>query len=226
VNYDGLPEHSDVDHIDLKTLRREYASRVLDETATDADAIAQFRVWFSEALASQITDVNAMSLATATAAAEPSVRTVLLKDVDDRGFVFFTHHTSPKGLELAENPRAALLFYWAELERQVRITGSVTQVARNVSEAYFHSRPLDSQWAAWTAAQSTPIRDRATLEQRFEETKARFGGEQVPCPRDWGGYHVFAERIEFWQGRPWRLHDRILYTRSADGSWTRQRLAP
>ena len=210
----------------MKDLRREYASRALDETQTDPDPIAQFRVWFGEALASQIVDANAMSLATASRRGEPSVRTVLLKDVDDRGFVFFTHYNSPKGRDLAENPRAGLMFYWAELERQVRITGPVARVARDVSAAYFTSRPLDSQWAAWACPQSVPIADRAELEARFAAAKQRFAEEPITCPPDWGGYHVAPEQIEFWQGRPNRLHDRLLYTRAADGSWTRSRLAP
>jgi len=210
----------------VKDLRREYASRSLDEAATDPNPFAQFRLWFDEALTSQVLDANAMSLATASAAAEPSVRTVLLKDVDESGFVFFTHYTSPKGRDLAENPRASLLFYWAELERQVRISGRVTRVARDASDIYFASRPLDSQWGAWAAAQSSPLPDRATLEQRFADVKVRFEGQPVPCPLDWGGYHVAAERIEFWQGRAGRLHDRLLYTRQGNGAWTRMRLAP
>jgi pyridoxamine 5'-phosphate oxidase len=210
----------------VKDIRREYASRALDDGAASADPFAQFRVWFDEALKSHVLDANAMSLATASAAGEPSVRTVLLKDVDARGFVFFTHYTSPKGRDLAENPRASLLFYWAELERQVRIAGNVTRVARETSDAYFASRPLDSQWAAWAAPQSSPLPDRAALEQRFADVKRRFEGQPVPCPPDWGGYHVAAERIEFWQGGAHRLHDRLLYTREGDGSWTRTRLAP
>lgn len=210
----------------MKDLRREYTSRSLDDGSTDPDPIAQFRLWFSEALTSQVADANAMSLATASASAEPSVRTVLLKDVDGRGFVFFTNYASPKGRDLAENPRAGLLFYWRELERQVRISGSVSRVPREVSDAYFASRPIDSQWAAWAAPQSTALDDRQTLERRFDEVKRRFANQSVPCPPDWGGYHVAAERIEFWQGRPGRLHDRILYTRAPDGSWTRTRLAP
>jgi pyridoxamine 5'-phosphate oxidase len=210
----------------LKDLRREYASRVLDDTAVDSDPLAQFRAWFAEALNSQVMDANAMSLATASSSGEPSVRTVLLKDVDQRGFVFFTHYTSPKGRDLAENPRAGLLFYWAELERQVRISGAVKSISRPISEAYFATRPIDSQWAAWAAPQSTELPDRATLERQYAEVKRRYENQPVPCPPDWGGYHLQAERIEFWQGRPGRLHDRILYTRGADGTWTRRRLAP
>ena len=210
----------------MKELRREYASRTLDLDATDANPIAQFRAWFAEAVSAHLIDPNAMSLATASATGEPSVRTVLLKDVDETGFVFFTHYTSPKGRALAENPRASLLFFWATLERQVRITGAVTRVRREVSEEYFASRPLESQWAVWAAPQSSELADRQTLQQRFEEVKRRFANQPVPCPDDWGGYHVAAEQMEFWQGRPGRLHDRIAYNRGADGSWTRTRLAP
>jgi pyridoxamine 5'-phosphate oxidase len=210
----------------ISDLRREYASRSLGEADTDPHPIAQFRVWFDEALKSEIIDVNAMSLATATPTGEPSVRTVLLKDVDDDGFVFFTQYDSAKGRELAVNPRAALLFYWAPLERQIRITGIVARVARAVSEAYFATRPIESQWAAWTARQSSEIETRDALEQQYAEVKRRFSNQAVPCPPDWGGYRVVPERIEFWQGRPGRLHDRLLYTRQADRAWTRVRLAP
>jgi pyridoxamine 5'-phosphate oxidase len=191
-----------------------------------ADPLEQFQAWFQDAVNAQAVDVNAMSLATASASGEPSVRTVLLKDIDERGFVFFTHYSSPKGRDLAENPRASLLFYWPELERQVRITGAVTRVPREVSQAYFASRPLDSQWAACAAAQSDELADRGTLEQRYDEIKRQYENRPVPCPPDWGGYHVAAEQVEFWQGRPSRLHDRIRYTRQPDGAWTRARLAP
>ena len=210
----------------ISDLRREYASRALGEADTDPDPIKQFRVWFDEALKSEIIDVNAMSLATATPSGEPSVRTVLLKDLDAAGFVFFTQYDSAKGRDLALNPRAALLFYWAPLERQVRITGSVARVAREVSEAYFATRPVDSQWGAWTARQSSEIDTRDALEHQYAEVKRRFTNQTVPCPPDWGGYRVTPERIEFWQGRPGRLHDRILYTLQSDGTWTRVRLAP
>jgi pyridoxamine 5'-phosphate oxidase len=209
----------------MKDLRRDYASRQLNDADADRDPIAQFRAWFDEAVKAAIIDVNAMSLATATSSGEPSVRTVLLKEADDRGFVFFTHYTSPKGRALADNPRAALLFFWPTLERQIRITGNVVRVSREESEAYFASRPIDSRWAVWAAAQSDVLPDRQTLESSFEQVKVRFG-DNVPCPPEWGGYRVIPELMEFWQGRAGRLHDRLLYTRQADGAWSRARLAP
>jgi pyridoxamine 5'-phosphate oxidase len=209
----------------MKDLRRDYASRQLHDGDLVADPVAQFDVWFSEALSAGLVDANAMSLATATLDGEPSVRTVLLKGADERGFVFFTHYTSPKGRDVAANPRAALLFFWPTLERQIRITGDVSRVSREDSEAYFASRPLESRWAAWAAPQSDVLPDRQVLEARYEEIKARFG-DAVPCPPDWGGLRLRPERMEFWQGRPGRLHDRFLYTRQDDGTWTRVRLAP
>jgi pyridoxamine 5'-phosphate oxidase len=206
-------------------LRREYASRVLSEANTHPDPIVQFRTWFDEALKAELVDVNAMSLATATPSGEPSVRTVLLKDLDT-GFVFFTQYDSAKGRELTLNPRAALLFYWAPLERQVRITGQATRVAREISETYFATRPIESQWGAWTSRQSAEIESRDALEQQYAEVRLRFSQPPVPCPPDWGGIRITPERIEFWQGRPGRLHDRLLYTLQSDGTWTRVRLAP
>jgi pyridoxamine 5'-phosphate oxidase len=210
----------------ISDIRREYASRSLSEADTDPDPITQFRVWFDEALRSEVFDVNAMGLATASTAGEPSARIVLLKGVDEQGFVFFTHYDSAKGRDLARNPRAALLFYWAELERQVRIVGAVERVPREASEAYFATRPVESQWAAWSARQSDELATRDDLERQFSETKQRFANQPVPCPPDWGGFRVAPERIEFWQGRPSRLHDRLLYTKQHDGSWSRVRLAP
>lgn len=210
----------------ISDLRREYASRSLGEADTDPDPIVQFRIWFDEAVKSEIIDVNAMSLATATTSGEPSVRVVLLKEIDAGGFVFYTQYDSAKGRDLAVNPRAALLFYWAPLERQVRITGHVSRVSREMSEAYFATRPIESQWAAWTARQSSEVSTRDDLQQQYASVQQRFAQSPVPCPPDWGGYHVAPERIEFWQGRPGRLHDRLLYTRQHDGRWTRVRLAP
>ena len=211
--------------MDIKALRREYASRSLDESTIHADPLQQFRTWFDEAARSEILDVNAMALATVSEAGVPSQRTVLLKDIDERGLVFFTHYTSPKGQDLAANLNAALLFYWAPLERQVRVTGQVERVPAAESDAYFASRPRDSQIAAWAAKQSSELPDRAALETRYDELTKKYEGQDVPRPPDWGGYRVVPSRIEFWQGRPKRLHDRVLYVKN-DKGWTRVRLAP
>jgi len=209
----------------IADLRREYASRALGEDEADADPIRQFTTWFDEAASAQILDVNAMTLATTTAGGDPDARIVLLKGFDDDGFVFFTNYESAKGHQLAANPRACLLFFWVELERQVRITGPVTKVSRSESEEYFHSRPFESQVGAWASAQSATVADRAVLETRYAELTAQYAGQSVPLPAFWGGYRVAPEKVEFWQGRPSRLHDRLLYTRQA-GGWLRSRLAP
>ena len=210
----------------LTDLRRDYASRGLDEADAHPDAIQQFTRWFDEALKSQLLDVNAMTLATASATGAPSARIVLLKGADEDGFVFYTNYDSAKGRDLAENPRAALLIFWAELERQVRITGSVTKTTTAESEEYFHSRPIESQIGAVSSNQSAPVKDRSELEQRYAELAAKYNVIVVPRPSNWGGYRVKPDTIEFWQGRKSRLHDRLLYTRQADGSWSRERLAP
>jgi pyridoxamine 5'-phosphate oxidase len=210
----------------LADLRREYASRALDETDAAADPLQQFTRWFDEALQAQLIDVNAMTLATASRDGEPSARTVLLKGADEHGFVFYTNYESAKGRDLTENPRACLLFFWAELERQVRITGSVTRTSLEESDEYFHQRPVESQIGATISPQSRPVRDRAELEQLYEEFVAKFEDQVVPLPPHWGGYRLRPDAIEFWQGRRSRLHDRLLYTRAADGTWSRSRLAP
>lgn len=210
----------------LADLRREYASRALDERDAHADPIQQFTVWFDEALKAQLIDVNAMTLATASAKGEPAARTVLLKDFDAQGFVFYTNYDSAKGRDLAENPRASLLFFWAELERQVRINGSVTKTTTAESDEYFHKRPFESQIGATISPQSRRIGSRAELEQRYAEYAAKYKDAIVPLPASWGGYRVTPDVIEFWQGRTSRLHDRLIYTRQADGSWSRARLAP
>jgi len=210
----------------LSDLRREYASRALTEDAADADPIRQFSAWFEEALNSQLLDVNAMTLATASPGGEPAARIVLLKGADESGFVFYSNYDSAKGRDLAANPRACLLLFWGELERQVRITGAVTRTTSEESETYFHSRPFESQIGATISKQSQPVADRSQLETRYAEFAERYKGSIVPLPRNWGGYRVTPERIEFWQGRKSRLHDRLLYSRQPDGSWSRSRLEP
>ena len=209
----------------IANLRREYASRALVEEEALADPIGQFAAWFDEAVKAGIPDVNAMTLATASAAGEPAARIVLLKSFDEQGFVFFTNYGSAKGQDLVANTRACLLFFWVELERQVRITGSVTRVSREESAEYFHSRPYESQLGAWTSLQSSVIESRRELEDRFIALQTQYEGQTIPLPDYWGGYLVSAERVEFWQGRPSRLHDRLLYSRAPHG-WVRVRLAP
>jgi pyridoxamine 5'-phosphate oxidase len=209
----------------LADLRREYASRALTEADAQDDPIQQFSLWFGEALKSELLDVNAMTLATATRGGEPSARIVLLKGFDEAGFVFFTNYESAKGRVLGENPRASLLIFWAELERQVRITGGVTKTSATESDTYFQSRPFESQIGAWASAQSRAVADRAALESRYAELAAKYAGGPVPLPPFWGGYRVAPESIEFWQGRKSRLHDRLVYTRRG-GAWSRSRLAP
>lgn len=209
----------------IADLRREYSTRALSEDQADPDAIRQFAAWFQEAVKAELLDVNAMTLATVSASGDPAARIVLLKGFDDSGFVFFTNYDSAKGRDLAAHPRACLLFFWVELERQVRITGSVTKVSAAESDEYFHSRPLASQLGAWASAQSSPLPDRGQLESRYAELEKQYQGQPVPLPPFWGGYRVTPDSLEFWQGRQSRLHDRLLYTRHGEG-WSRSRLSP
>lgn len=209
----------------IADLRREYASRALIESEALDDPIQQFSLWFGEVLKSELLDANAMTLATASADGTPAARIVLLKGFDETGFVFFTNYESAKARDLDQNPRACLLMFWAELERQVRITGSVTRTLPDESEKYFQSRPFDSQIGAWASAQSQPIADRATLEARYADLAAKYAGGPVPLPPFWGGYRVAPVSIEFWQGRRSRLHDRLLYEKR-EGTWYRTRLSP
>jgi pyridoxamine 5'-phosphate oxidase len=198
----------------------------LDDQGLDPDPIKQFKLWFEEAGRAGVPQADAMALATATRDGSPSARMVLLKAVDDRGFVFYTSSVSRKGRELAKTPRAALIFFWAELNRQVRIEGAVTRVSTEESDAYFSTRPHDSQLSSLTSSQSEPIASRTELDQRFEQLKQQYEGRPIPRPPYWGGYRVQPEFIEFWQSRFARLNDRILYTRRQGGTWVWTRLQP
>jgi pyridoxamine 5'-phosphate oxidase len=211
--------------VSIADLRREYARARLDEKDVSHDPIVEFARWFADAQAARVEEVNAMVLATATRDGAPSARVVLLKAFDEQGFVFFTDYRSRKGVELEANPRAALVMHWSELERQVRITGSVERTSAEESEAYFRSRPLGSRLGAWVSHQSVAIPSRAVLENGLREAAGRFGDGEVPLPPHWGGYCVKPDAIEFWQGRENRLHDRISYVRESEG-WRIERLAP
>lgn len=198
----------------------------LTERDLDPDPIKQFQQWYRGALELPVAAPDAMTLATTSREGVPSARMVLLKGVDERGFVFYTNYESQKGRELAENPAAALVFYWPELSRQVRVVGRASTLSRQESEQYFHRRPRGSQIAAWVSPQSTVIPNRAVLEERFRQLEVAYQGREIPLPPHWGGYRVFPEIVEFWQGRPNRLHDRFRYTRLADNTWQIERLAP
>jgi pyridoxamine 5'-phosphate oxidase len=232
----------------IADLRREYNLAGLRRRDLDSNAMAQFRRWFEEATGArksgrvrkffvnlyksllmiggaELLDMNAMTLATADRQGRPSARIVLLKGLDDRGFIFYTNYNSRKGHELEENPYAALVFYWPELERQVCVAGQVAKLPGSESEAYFRTRPRGSQIAAWASDQSEVMSNRAELEAKWKQFEERYPGE-VPCPAHWGGYVLSPTRLEFWQGRPNRLHDRFRYSRQQDGSWLIERLSP
>ncbi len=211
---------------ELSGLRHEYDSRGLRRADLHSDPIEQFRAWFAAALTAEIRDVNAMSLATASPDGKPSVRIVLLKGLDNHGFSFFTNYDSEKGRNLDANPFAELAFYWQRLERQIRIRGPVERTSREDSAAYFHSRPPGSRLGAWVSKQSEVIDSRKILDARLQQMTERFADEEIPLPPHWGGYRLRPEQIEFWQGRPNRLHDRFRYTRNADNTWQIDRLAP
>ncbi len=210
----------------LADLRKEYSLAGLAEKDLARDPFRQFEKWFQEAEASKLVEPNAMVLSTATRDGRPSGRTVLLKNVDGRGFVFYTNYESRKGRELDGNPRASLVFPWFAFERQVIVEGTVTKVTREESEAYFHSRPLASQLAAWASSQSSILPNRKAIEEAMKEVERKYAGQVVPLPPYWGGFRVVPETVEFWQGRRNRLHDRLRYRRAADGSWSVERLAP
>jgi pyridoxamine 5'-phosphate oxidase len=209
----------------LAELRKNYSLGSLDEADLDRDPIRQFEKWFAQAIKAQLPEPNAMTLATVDSRGHPSARIVLIKGVDPRGFVFFTNYESRKGREIADNPRASLLFHWIELERQVRIEGRVEMTSATESDAYYASRPLESRIGAWASAQSQEIESRAALEAREREIIAQYG-EHPPRPPHWGGYRVVPDTMEFWQGRPSRLHDRMRYTRDGSGAWRIARLSP
>jgi pyridoxamine 5'-phosphate oxidase len=206
--------------------RKDYEKFNLREEDVDPDPIRQFAVWFHEASLSEVVEVNAMALATATSDGRPSVRLVLLRGFDERGFTFFTNYESRKARELAENPRAALSMFWHELERQVRIEGRVERTSDEESDRYFHGRPDGSRIGAWASPQSRVIPDRDALQASYDDVEARHARGAIPRPSNWGGYRVVPDAIEFWQGRPNRLHDRLRYTRRPDGGWLIERLAP
>ena len=209
----------------LADLRREYTLAGLRRADLDPDPIAQFQKWFTQAMQAEIVEPNAMTLATVSADGQPSTRIVLLKGVDARGFSFFTNYDSRKGRELEYNPKAALTFFWGGLERQVSVCGSVTKLPRAESEAYFAVRPLGSQRGAWVSKQSRVVKDREFLEKRLAEVETEYG-TKVPTPPYWGGYVLNPVSVEFWQGRPNRLHDRFLYRKGDAGNWLIERLSP
>src|SRR5947199_622252 len=211
---------------DTDTSLYEHAEVVLRRSALEPDPSKQFSNWFTAAIEAGIRDVNAMSLATAGRDAKPSVRVVLLKGFDQDGFVFFTNYESEKGVQLEANPYAALAFYWIELDRQIRISGKAKITSREESQTYFHSRPVGSQLSAWASRQSEVLDGRRVLDARMAEMTERFGDQPIPLPPHWGGYRLKPDRIEFWQGRANRLHDRFRYTRQTGGSWLIERLAP
>jgi len=211
---------------DLAAIRKEYALEGLHERDVDPSPMVQLDKWLHEAIAAEHPEPTAMTLATASPEGEPAARVVLLKGVDERGLLFFTGYESDKGRQLAQNARACAVLFWILLERQARVTGAVSRVPREESEAYFRSRPRESQLGAWASAQSTVIAGREALEARLDAARARFGGGEVPCPPAWGGYRLVPDHVEFWQGRPSRLHDRLRYTRKGEGVWLVERLSP
>jgi pyridoxamine 5'-phosphate oxidase len=209
----------------IADIRKDYSRQELAASSVAQNPLDQFKLWLNEALNASLPEPTAMVVATVDASGKPSSRVVLLKGIEDDGLVFYTNYLSRKGDQIAVNPYVCINFFWAELERQVRVEGLITKVSATMSDAYFSSRPRASQLGAWVSPQSKIIESRAVLEKRVEELTARFEGKEVPRPEHWGGYKLSPESVEFWQGRPSRLHDRILYTLEG-GSWKISRLAP
>lgn len=210
----------------IASIRKEYKLKSLDEAAAAGNAIKQFDRWWQDAINSEIDEVNAFTLATAAADGKPAARIVLLKGYDEKGFVFFTNYQSHKGQELATNPQGCMVFFWKELERQIRIEGSIEKISTKESDEYYFSRPLSSQVGAWASPQSSVIKNRKVIEDSVKKYEAQFAGSSISRPPHWGGYRLQPQAIEFWQGRPSRLHDRLLYTLLENNEWKIERLAP
>jgi pyridoxamine 5'-phosphate oxidase len=207
-------------------LRKEYAQGILSEASVDADPIRQFTAWLAQAVAAALKEPYAMTLATATPEGRPSARVVLLRGIDERGFTFFTNYDSRKGRELEANPFASLVFYWGELERQVRVEGRVRKTSEAESDTYFAGRPSGSKLGAWASRQSAVIAGRQVLEEQMRELERRYPDGSIPRPPNWGGFRLAHDVVEFWQGRPSRLHDRLRYRRGEGGAWVIERLSP
>jgi len=212
--------------LDLQDMRRDYKRSELDESSVDANPFVQFEQWFGEVRNAELPEPNAMVVATANAEGMPNIRAVLLKIFDERGFVFFTNYNSDKAREIEQNPNVAAEFLWLDLERQVRILGRCEKISKTESLSYFMKRSRGSQIGAWVSDQSSVISSRKFLAMQIEKVKEKFKKGEVPLPDFWGGYRIIPQKIEFWQGRESRLHDRILYTKESDGSWSISRLAP
>jgi pyridoxamine 5'-phosphate oxidase len=212
--------------LNIADIRQDYKLAALDEDAAGQDPLAFFHKWFADAQAAHITEVNAMTLATADSSGIPHARILLLKGLDSRGFVFYTNYDGAKGHQIADTGHVALVFFWKELERQVRIEGRIEKVSAEESDTYFHSRPTGSQLGAWASPQSSIIPDRQVLDDNYKKYEAEFAGKEIPRPPHWGGYRVIPNTIEFWQGRASRMHDRILFTATEERDWRKSRLAP